>query len=720
MPSFSLSRRALLFFLMITLLSLTGDFATSHFRAAMQSDGPKANPENFCASPGNELKVTAARGTLANDSGTPLTIVANTNPANGTLKLNGDGSFSYTPKTGFTGTDTFTYTVSDSVQAFRMTPSVLSIVNGISVQGDGYGSSIAPVPGVANEFYGLTDRGPNVDGPNGSKVFPLPDFNPKIGHFKIENGAAQLVGVITLSDSTGKARTGLPNPPGPGNTGEVALDLAGKTLPFDAQGIDSEGLAALPDGTFWVSDEYGPYIVHFDGSGRTLEQITPFNKNSQGHKLPSVLAKRVPNRGMEGLTITPDGMTLVGMMQTSLTNDIVQADAQRTALLRIVTLNLATGETHQYAYLLEDPITTGTLSSEITAISNTEFLVDERDGKFPLDPSTTPQIKKVWQISLTGATDISDPSDSDKGLLAGGKTLEALVSRLTTSQALSTLAANNIKPVSKTLKVDLIALFTSLNPAGKFFPHDKIEGIALIDGGKKLVVSDDSDFGVLPTNPVSLGLAAKTLPTTGDLDYGEILIVDLAKLPARTSTATVTITVGDTQPPVITTPANLTAITSSPADACAVVNFSVKASDNCGTVDVTTNPPSGTCFPLGVTTVMSSSTDQAGNKATASFKITVWDGALQDDNSGALLLFNSRTGDYSFSACSGGAAITGKARVTRIGCQTSLNDSKLNATFERCSYSSFGHGRAIFRPTPLGTTFIINDSNTADNSITCH
>jgi len=82
------------------------------------------------------------------------------------------------------------------VQVFRMTPSVLTTVGGVNVQGDGFGSSIAPVPGVANEFYGLTDRGPNVDGPGGSKVFPLPDFNPKIGHFKIENGAAQLITIV--------------------------------------------------------------------------------------------------------------------------------------------------------------------------------------------------------------------------------------------------------------------------------------------------------------------------------------------------------------------------------------------------------------------------------------------------------------------------------------------------------------------------------------------
>jgi len=151
----------------------------------------------------------------------------------------------------------------------------------------------------------------------------------------------------------------------------------------------------------------------------------------------------------------------------------------------------------------------------------------------------------------------------------------------------------------------------------------------------------------------------------------------------------------------------------------AVVNFSVKASDNCGAVDVTTNPPSGSCFPLGVTTVTSAATDTAGNKATASFKVTVWDVSLQDDSSGDLLLFNTRTGDYNFSRCAGGTTLTGKARVTRVGCQTTLSDAKVNAVFERCSYSSTGRGRAVIRLTPLGALFHINDSNTSDNTDTC-
>jgi large repetitive protein len=53
---------------------------------------------------------------LDNDSdpeGNPLTIVGNTTPQNGTLVLNPDGSFTYTPDADFTGEDSFTYEVSD-------------------------------------------------------------------------------------------------------------------------------------------------------------------------------------------------------------------------------------------------------------------------------------------------------------------------------------------------------------------------------------------------------------------------------------------------------------------------------------------------------------------------------------------------------------------------------------------------------------------------------
>jgi len=39
--------------------------------------------------------------------------------------------------------------------------------------------------------------------------------------------------------------------------------------------VDSEGLVLSHDGSFWVSDEYGPYIYHFTRQGKMVGAIRP-------------------------------------------------------------------------------------------------------------------------------------------------------------------------------------------------------------------------------------------------------------------------------------------------------------------------------------------------------------------------------------------------------------------------------------------------------------
>jgi VCBS repeat-containing protein len=63
-----------------------------------------------------ETLTVPAPGLLGNDTdpdGDPLTAAVEINPANGSVALNADGSFTYTPDTGFFGTDTFTYQIVD-------------------------------------------------------------------------------------------------------------------------------------------------------------------------------------------------------------------------------------------------------------------------------------------------------------------------------------------------------------------------------------------------------------------------------------------------------------------------------------------------------------------------------------------------------------------------------------------------------------------------------
>jgi hypothetical protein len=134
------------------------------------------------------------------------------------------------------------------------------------------------------------------------------------------------------------------------------------------------------------------------------------------------------------------------------------------------------------------------------------------------------------------------------GLLVGAKqqSIDAYVGKDTTAGATKDLAAVGITPVAKKLHLDLGALVTTLDPSGGFFGPDKVEGVATTDGGRTAVLGNDNDndFGLdgVTTAAPPYALHPKTLPD-GRQDDGEYLVVDTTRLPAVTSTATVTIDV---------------------------------------------------------------------------------------------------------------------------------------------------------------------------------
>ncbi|TAG43657.1 MAG: tandem-95 repeat protein [Oscillatoriales cyanobacterium] len=78
---------------------------------------PIAQPDTYSTSAGKALSEILP-GVLANDSDADLdtlTAALAANPTKGSIALSKDGSFTYTAKAGFTGTDTFSYTVSDGI-----------------------------------------------------------------------------------------------------------------------------------------------------------------------------------------------------------------------------------------------------------------------------------------------------------------------------------------------------------------------------------------------------------------------------------------------------------------------------------------------------------------------------------------------------------------------------------------------------------------------------
>jgi hypothetical protein len=205
---------------------------------------------------------------------------------------------------------------------------------------------------------------------------------------------------------------------------------------------------------------------------------------------------------MEGLTVTPDGKTLVGVMQSTLYNP-TKKKAENLTLTRILTFDLASGTTHQYIYRQDKP---KNANSEIAALTNTTFLMVERDGHFS---GEEPAQKSLYTIDLTGATDVSGDTTSPDGLLVQGKTLEA--------SSWDAIEQAGIKPVRKQRVADVVAMLPN------HYPHDKLEGLWVMDAHRVAVINDD-DFAVIPDGGT---VVQKKLPGAGFVDRGTLYILTL-------------------------------------------------------------------------------------------------------------------------------------------------------------------------------------------------
>ncbi|WP_413699787.1 esterase-like activity of phytase family protein [Psychromonas sp. KJ10-10] len=372
----------------------------------------------------------------------------------------------------------------------------------LEIRNGGFGSDMTAHPTNKNQFYALTDRGPNAGYNIGElgkgKMFPTPEYTPRIGLFEVgETGKINLLKNILLKRPDGSPISGLPNSSALGGTGETPYNHLGQPIVedmaqgYDANtnpiklddfGLDGEGLVAMNDGTFWVSDEYGPHMVHFDSQGKEIGRINAFahDKRTQVN-LPAEFANRRANRGMEGLAITPDQKTLVGIMQSTMYNP--SSAVKNLNLVRIVTVDLQTNEVSQYLYQQEKNQNS---NSGIASLSDSEFLVIERDGKFLRDDKKA--MKHIYRIDMSKATNIESieakgalTQDAKLGLLINGETLEQAV----LNHGWQILEENNIKPVSKSLVVDLVKTVN--------YPHDKLEGMWIISPTQFAVVNDD-DF----------------------------------------------------------------------------------------------------------------------------------------------------------------------------------------------------------------------------------
>lgn len=294
-------------------------------------------------------------------------------------------------------------------------------------------------------FKTHTDRGPNENprktgAKKSRRPFLIPDFQPRWVQFSFEPASKTLrLDNQILLTHNGRKMTGLPNKFEGDKWDEFPVDKNDKPISLDLMGIDPEAIVRTADGSYWMSEEYRPSLMHFSADGKMLKRLVP-EGSPQGTGealLPGRYLKRRMNGGFEGIAFR-DG-TVYGFLQSSL-----GGEEGRT---RILAVDSETGKT------------------------KAEYLYE-----FDKAPEGTPAPNKIGDAAaLPDGSFLVIEQNSE----AGAKAIHNIY-RFTPGA--------DGEVVKKTLLVNLVELGLS--------NFEKIEGLALIDN-KTLALVTDNDFALM-------------------------------------------------------------------------------------------------------------------------------------------------------------------------------------------------------------------------------
>jgi hypothetical protein len=413
--------------------------------------------------------------------------------------------------------------------------------------------------GYEGDLYLLPDRGYNITG--------TADYRPRLNKLSIalrpaedpsalpaeqlqKGVTATLTDSILLTDADGMPLTGLDPPQG-------SIRAAAKgfpNLPQAANGhvsADTEAVVLLPDGSFFISDEYGPYIYRFSSTGQMLAAIRPpdafipkrngredFASNNAGPGAPPPVpgdpdSGRQNNQGFEGMALTPDGKTLAVILQSATRQDGGDTPATRrnTRILFYDVSNLA-----EPKLVRENVVPLPTFmdakdrkrvaaQSELLALSDTLFLLLCRDsGNGYGVEGATSLYRKIELLDTSMATNIAGSRyDSGISLAPQGNLDPAIVPAtlhdfidINDNAQLTKFGLHNGQPYDRndlSEKWEAMGLVPAMDPA---HPRDFF-----------LFVANDNDF--LTQNGFQVGTPYKD---DGGVDVDTMFLVYRVTLPA--------------------------------------------------------------------------------------------------------------------------------------------------------------------------------------------
>ncbi len=377
-------------------------------------------------------------------------------------------------------------------------------------------------------FNVLPDRGFNSDGIFSNYAARLHrvtfDFTPYYGAGPVAQGQIDPTYVSstkftyddngTIKFTTGLDVTGtgtlLGQSVGIVNAANGPLGAEESLLSFDAEAVH-----LFDDGSGFVSDEYGTYIVRFDANKRITgitqlpESARPHNPVGTSNFSSTVTPAngRRQNQGLEGMSVTPDGTRLFALMQSALVQDTNGGAQQTRNHTRLFVYDVAGSNREtpvligQYVVMLPQFNFTGSggaanrtaAQSEIVALNGTSFLMLPRDGNGMGTGTTNPIVfKSVQLVDFASATNILGTYDAEgaavspTGVLADG-----------VNAAASAEIINMIEP----LDLAKFGLNANTNPSNSNTINEKMEGMALVpdlstpqENDFFLFLANDNDF----------------------------------------------------------------------------------------------------------------------------------------------------------------------------------------------------------------------------------
>jgi hypothetical protein len=301
--------------------------------------------------------------------------------------------------------------------------------------------------GYSGTFYASPDRGYNIAG--------TIDYSARINRidFSFQPAALGTSGLPqnqialtltqalkvyeTLPSGARQDLTGLDPVPGGVTTGGARAATAGwPELPQAHNGkltLDAEGIVKLGDGSWLVSDEYGPSIYRFSAQGELIgalpvaasvrpvrNGVTDYSSNNPGVGQPAPSPAnptygRQNNQGFEGLSVSPDGRTLFVALQSAARQDGGTGGSSATRdNTRLFTYDLGnlddialTGEyVVQLPKFQQQGSTRVAAQSEVLALSSTQLLILPRDSNGFAVGMEESLLRRVDVVDIATATNV--------------------------------------------------------------------------------------------------------------------------------------------------------------------------------------------------------------------------------------------------------------------------------------------------------------------------